>query len=144
MTLSEMSFIVKFDSSAIYRTVHPENQFDINKLYGFSEGLDPHLNSARIGWSYNENALRLYAYSYKKGIVSSREIVSVPLGTEISCSISLGPENYVFRVFDISVSLPREPAPAPASVYQLFPYFGGDEPAPADVRIIILDRFSSE
>ena len=33
---SEMKFMVKFDNSAIYQTVSPENQYDINKLWGFS------------------------------------------------------------------------------------------------------------
>src|SRR5437762_8581737 len=36
--LSQMNFIAKFDNSAIYQTINPDNQYDINKLYGFSEG----------------------------------------------------------------------------------------------------------
>src|SRR5687767_8188281 len=56
---SEVLFKAKFDSSAIYQSVTPVNQFDVNKLYGFSEGGDHHLNSARIGWAWNKNALRL-------------------------------------------------------------------------------------
>ena len=44
-----IAFNVKFNSSAVYQTKDPANQEDINKLWGFSEGEDHQLNSARIG-----------------------------------------------------------------------------------------------
>src|SRR5580765_3710065 len=65
---SEMRFIVKFDKSAIYQAVVPENQYDINKLWGFTEGIKNQYNSARIGWSWNNNALRLYGYVHANGV----------------------------------------------------------------------------
>ncbi len=34
---SELKFLAKFDSSAIYSTMDPSRQNDINKLYGFSD-----------------------------------------------------------------------------------------------------------
>ncbi len=34
-----LNFIVKFDSSAIYKTKNAVNQADINKLYGFSDNM---------------------------------------------------------------------------------------------------------
>ena len=37
---SEMKFVARFDSSAIYQSINPINQLDINKLYGFSEGFN--------------------------------------------------------------------------------------------------------
>ena len=46
ITISEMKFLVKFDSSAIYQTEFSENQYAVNKLGGFSEGTDSHYNSA--------------------------------------------------------------------------------------------------
>ncbi|MDQ3681907.1 MAG: hypothetical protein M3352_02390, partial [Bacteroidota bacterium] len=33
----ELKFSVRFDSSAIYQCLLPINQYDINKLYGFSD-----------------------------------------------------------------------------------------------------------
>ncbi len=61
--IGEMKFVVKFDSSAVYQTRLAENQFDINKLYGFSDNnADHHQYSARFGWRWNGNALRLFAY----------------------------------------------------------------------------------
>src|SRR5215216_2739707 len=35
--LSQLKFMVRFDSSAIYETEAGINQYDINKLYGFSD-----------------------------------------------------------------------------------------------------------
>ncbi len=41
---SELKFVVKFDSSAVYTTLDPSNQDDINKLYGFSDNNSDHQN----------------------------------------------------------------------------------------------------
>ncbi|MDQ6815352.1 MAG: hypothetical protein M3040_16575, partial [Bacteroidota bacterium] len=37
VSYQQLSFVVRFDSSAIYQTVVPSNQTDINKLFGFSD-----------------------------------------------------------------------------------------------------------
>jgi hypothetical protein len=132
---SNMSFIVKFDSSAIYQTIDPVNQYDINKLYGFSDGNNHQLNSARIGWSFNDSALRLYAYTYFNGLRQSAEICTVSVGTEINCSIRATANQFLFLVNGIAVNLPRASSVLPVSGYQLYPYFGGDESAPHDIHI---------
>jgi hypothetical protein len=137
ITTSEMKFMVKFDSSAIYQTELPENQYAVNKLWGFSEGTDNHYNSARIGWSWTDNALRLYGYAYINGKLNYQEITSVTIGTEISCSIKLVPEAYLFGVNGLSVSLPRGTSGSQASGYQQYPYFGGNETAPHLITILI-------
>ena len=137
VTTSEMNFVAKFDNSAIYQTILPDNQYDINKLWGFSEGFDHQYNSARIGWSWNNDALRLYAYAYANGIRYSEEITPVLIGTDINCSIRPVGNTYVFSVNGISVSLPRGPSTSTASGYQLYPYFGGDETAPHTITILI-------
>ena len=135
--VTSMNFVAKFDNSAIYTSVIPENQYDINKLYGFSEGLNHQYNSARIGWAYNNGALRLYAYAYNKGVRESQEITPVTIGAEISCSISLSGYSYIFNVNNIIVTLPRANSTTSASGYQLYPYFGGDEVAPQNIYISI-------
>ena len=134
---SEMKFMVKFDSSAIYQTELPENQYAVNKLWGFSEGTNNHYNSARIGWSWTDNALRLYGYAYVSGQLYYQEITSVTIGTEISCSIKLVAETYQFRVNDASVSLPRGTSGSVANGFQQYPYFGGNETAPHLITILI-------
>ena len=136
--VSELNFIVKFDSSAIYRTALEENQYDINKLYGFSDnGSDHHRYSARIGWRWSDQALRLFAYTYNDGILSSKELTSIPLYTEVKCSIKAEGNTYVFSVNDVHETMVRSSTTPKAKGYQLYPYFGGDETAPHDVHIWI-------
>ncbi|HET9747566.1 MAG TPA: hypothetical protein VFP97_17740 [Chitinophagaceae bacterium] len=135
--VAEMNFMVKFDSSAIYQTELPENQYAVNKLWGFSEGTSNHYNSARIGWSWTDNALRLYGYAYVSGQLHYQEITSAPIGAEINCSIKLDAENYLFTVNGVSVNLPRGTSGSQASGYQQYPYFGGSEVAPHLFTILI-------
>jgi len=137
ITTSEMKFMVKFDSSAIYQTELPENQYAVNKLWGFSEGTDNHYYSARIGWSWTDNALRLYGYAYVSGELHYQEITPVTIGTEISCSIKVAIDTYLFTVNGVALSLPRGPSSAEASGYQQYPYFGGNEVAPHLITILI-------
>lgn len=140
INLSRQLFDVRFDSSAIYTTTVPVNQNDINKLYGFTEGsADPHINSARIGWSYNHGRLRLYAYAYKNGQRLSQEICPVNIGENISCSIILNGFSYIFTVNNTTVQLDRGVDLPEATGYQLYPYFGGDETAPHRIIILIRD-----
>lgn len=107
MSISAQYFTVIFDSSAIYVTKDVRNQSDINKLYGFTEGIDPHDNSARIGWSFNNNSLRLYGYAYNDKMRITEEISVVNIGEPIICSITLEPGKYSFTVNQQKISLPR-------------------------------------
>lgn len=140
--LEELKFVVKFDSTAIYQTVLAENQWDINKLYGFSDSNgDHHQFSARFGWNWRDGALRLYAYVYNKGVLEWRELTTVAIGAETVCSIKVAGTAYLFTVDDKMVTaMPRLSTEPRARGYQLYPYFGGDEPAPHDIRIFVQNR----
>jgi uncharacterized protein YceK len=139
--VTDMQFTVLFDSSAIYQTQLPENQYDINKLYGFSDNnMDHHQYSARIGWRWSDHALRLFAYIYNAGVVSSQELTTIPIGQEVSCEIKVADSLYQFRANDATLTMPRLSKTHQGSGYQLYPYFGGDETAPHDVRIWIKDE----
>jgi hypothetical protein len=136
LQLSETKFSVRFDSTAIYTTTDPENQDDINKLWGFSDNEQQHHQfSARIGWRWSSGALRLFGYVYNEGIVSAKEITTVPIGAAVACRIAVKDGAYVFAVNGKEISLHRKSATALAKGYRLYPYFGGDEPAPHEVRI---------
>lgn len=137
VTTSEMKFAVRFDSSAIYTTKLSSNQADINKLYGFSEGWNNQFNSARIGWNWYNGALRLHAYVYNKGVRSYREIRTVPIGSDITCSIRVAKGSYIFTVNGISVTMTRGATTTAASGLMQYPYFGGDEVAPKRITILI-------
>jgi len=133
-----LKFTAVFDSSAVYQTINPENQEDINKLYGFSDNNDNHQEfSARFGWNWTRGALRLYAYVYNDGKRESREITSIDIGAEYTCSIVVAGGQYIFSVKGITVEMPRESKTPEGLGYKLFPYFGGDETAPHDIRIWI-------
>lgn len=136
-----MNFMVRFDSSAIYTTADPENQYDINKLYGFSDNNGQHhLFSARIGWRWSDGALRLFAYTYNNGIRNEKELATVAIGKEHHCAIQVADSFYIFFVNEKILSMPRLSATSTAKGYQLYPYFGGDEVAPHEVRIWISEE----
>jgi len=134
----QLSFIVKFDSSAIYRTADPNNQNDINKLFGFSDNNATHHEySARFGWRWSNNALRLFGYIYNNSMVSYKELGTVAIGTENSCDVKVSDSTYIFTLNGKSVIMPRENKTAKAVGYKLYPYFGGDEVAPHTITIAI-------
>lgn len=139
-TVTEMKFVVKFDNSAIYKNVDTNNQRDINKLYGFADNnTDHHTNSARIGWRWYHNQLQLFAYVYNAKVQTDKFIAAVPLNQDINCSIRAEGTTYVFKVNNTTVSMHRASTTTQAIGYQLYPYFGGDEKAPQDIRISIKD-----
>ncbi|MBD0331264.1 MAG: hypothetical protein ICV66_01285 [Chitinophagaceae bacterium] len=134
----QLTFAVKFDSSAVYQTQNSENQYDINKLYGFSDNnAQHHQFSARIGWRWSDGALTLFGYVYNNGQLSSTQLATVTIGTQINCSITVEDSLYVFKVNNNCATLPRSSTTPKAEGYMLYPYFGGDEVAPHDVKIWI-------
>ena len=137
VSVTEMKFYAKLNESAIYLTVDPVNQYDINKLWGFSEGIDNQYNSARIGWGYSDGAIRLYGYVYSKGVRYFQEITTVLPNEEVYCSIKISGNTYILSAKGVSVTLPRGTTATKASGYQQYPYFGGDEVAPQDITILI-------
>ena len=135
---SQLNFVAKFDSSAIYTNVNPDNQLDINKLYGFSDNNSTHqMFSARFGWGWSNNALRLYSYVYNDGIRISKELGTVAIGAENNCSIKVNPKSYVFSLNGKVDSLPRTSTTVKATGYKLYPYYGGNETAPHNIYIWI-------
>jgi len=135
---SELKFKVKFDSTAIYTSVRPENQLDINKLYGFSDDDSAHQEfSARFGWRWSNNALWLFGYTYNNGIRAFKALGTVSIGAENFCSIKVDSTSYLFTLNDVADTMVRKSTTSEAVGYKLYPYFGGDELAPHDVRIWI-------
>jgi len=138
---TELKFTVKFDSTAIYTTLLPENQGDINKLFGFSDNNSTHHRySARFGWCWNKNALRLFGYVYNNKKRSFKELGTITIGSENSCSIKVMPTNYIFTLNGVSYSLPRTSKTETALGYKLYPYFGGNESAPHNIYIWIKEE----
>jgi hypothetical protein len=137
---SELKFTVKFNNTAIYNVKELENKVDVNKLYGFADNNKQHHQfSARFGWRYMDGELTLHAYVYNNGVRMEEEITTIQPGKEYDCSIKVNGAQYVFSANGKTKTVVREATTATAAGYKLYPYFGGDEPAPHDVHIWMRD-----
>ena len=137
-SLTEQKFTAYFDSSAIYSTVNPSNQLDINKLYGFADDdKQHHISSARIGWRWYSNRLELFGYVYNDSVRTTQFITQVPLKTDIPCSIKVDGTRYIFPANGTQMTMPSTAKTPTGKGYRLYPYFGGDEMAPQDISIRI-------
>jgi len=132
-----LKYTVRFDSSAIYQSLDPGNQEDVNKLFGFSENNDHHETSARFGWNWNGKSLTLFAYCYTDGIRSITPLTSVHLNKEYFCSVKLTQTHYEFTVEDLHMLILRNSSDSIINGHHLYPYFGGDETAPHDINIFL-------
>jgi hypothetical protein len=74
---------------------------------------------------------------YNEGHLTNTELGIAAIGEVISCSIKASGGNYVFVMNDRQIKMPRSSFESMAKGYMLYPYFGGDEPAPHDVHIWI-------
>ena len=131
-------FIAWFDSTCIYKSVDPNNQGDINKLYGFSDCNTTHQeSSARVGWSWNGHSFDLYAYCYVNSLRQSKLLGSIKPRERADLTIAISGNKYHFTMNGRVVSMDRECSTPTIEGYQLYPYFGGDEVAPHAMRIYI-------
>lgn len=135
-TGTELKFKCVFDNSAIYN-LNNTNQGDINKLYGFTYELNPHINSARFGWNYDiaSQKIRIYAYTYINKVRSFHLITSIELNREYEYSILLSNRGYSFIIDNKIYEVQAERVVGTA--WYLYSYFGGDETAPHDITIRI-------
>ena len=132
---SQLNFIAVFDSSCIYMTTDPDDQDDINKLFGFSDCNTQHLeNSARIGWRWSKDSLRLFGFVHNNGNMIYKEITTAAIKENINCNITCEESSYRFTVNGKSITIPRG-CHGNSSKYKLYPYFGGNETAPHNVII---------
>ena len=135
---SELSIKAKFDNSAIYTSKVPANQWAINKLFGFSDCYSHHhTNSARFGWRYLNSKLELIAYNYVKKQRWEEKIGDLKIGEWQDMKIKMDGSNYIFSFAGKTLKMPRGCSGKRANGYTLFPYFGGEETAPHDIKIEI-------
>ncbi len=138
-----LKFVAIFDQSAIYQTDLDENQYDINKLMGFSDcNSFHHENSARFGWRWLDRKLEIHAYAYVGGERITEYIGDVSLDTAYDYQLQITSSNYVFYLHDHNpVRISRNSPCDRGLYYMLFPYFGGDETAPQDISIQVLTKY---
>ncbi len=134
-----LAFQVVFDSTAIYQTKDPIQQFSTNKLLGFAECNSFHReNSARFGWQWLNGRLEILAYTYVNGTRIEEFLGIVEIGKISNYQIDITDDSYIFTLNDYpSVIMDRGSTCKIGVYYMLFPYFGGQEVAPHDIIIQI-------
>lgn len=135
---SRMNLTVTFDPSAIYQLDNPDDQADTNKLYGFSDCLNHHMeNSARFGWRTTGGMIEVMAFTHKAGKYNSIPITTVVGNRPYEASIELSPDRrrYIYTFNGITVSDNRGCDHRNAQGYHLTPYFGGQSRAPHEIKI---------
>ena len=125
-----------FDSSAIYTTSDSINQLDINKLIGWSDcGEDHQEASIRFGWRWTDS-LEIHWFKHENGNFSFAKITSISLCEPHDYHLRIHDWDYEMHVDNNKVFIPRN-CVTHKRKYQLYPYFGGNETAPHDIKIQI-------
>lgn len=133
----EINFNVIFDESSYYN-LNNSNQLDVNKLFGFSIGYH-HKNSVRFGWnSYSKDLVSIYSYCYINGVRKINFMTNININSEYKMSIIDKKNYYLFVITDsknkiIVDNVSKENITGIS--YNLWPYFGGNEKSPHDIRI---------
>jgi len=130
-----MLFKAKFTESCLYDV----RDDDINKLYGFTDANSGvHDNSVRFGWRHNgKGYIEIFAYWYndnKRGWKKLGDTIPEQIDTY---EIWARDTQYYFRFNDNIHIVYREFGFKHGLRLRLYPYFGGNRPAPNDIIIYI-------
>ena len=105
----------------------------VHKIFGI--GFLPYhrWQSIRFGWTYHGGDLILvHSYIYDNGRRTIEPMVWVPIGSSTSMSIIPGPDGgYTMRAAHVVKHIDIRPKWG----YKLWPYFGGQNVAPHDIKI---------
>ena len=137
-----LEFTARFDESAIY-DLGNNDQEDVNKLFGYSDCNSHHQqNSARFGWNYNvaSGQVDIFSYVYKNGDRMIEYLGSTDINETVVYRLSLSGDNFIFKFKDTIFQADRGSQCNIGLYYLLFPYFGGNQPAPHDIRIYIKEK----
>ena len=137
---SRIIFDFILDESAIYYSEVPENQHDVNKIYGMSDFGKLHQKySIRLGWRYIDGEIELCWLRHEDGRHSSETIRTIEPNEIYNASINITTFYYVITINGDTTTVRRRPEGYWGLVrrYYLYPYFGGNEYAPHDITIKI-------
>ncbi len=133
----KISFQVIFDDTC-KNVIDDQDQADINKLFGFSEcNQTHHDNSARFGWRWSQSALKIYGYVYNNGARHDTFLAKIKLNTSHTYTLEMDDDNYYFTIegYVDRIPMKRTNTCTKGIYYLLYPYFGGNTPAPHDINI---------
>lgn len=130
---------ISFNESCKY-LIKGEDQYDWSKLFGISQGYHK-WNSFRVVWRYNpkKDVIEIGTYQYIKGKLFKSYLLQMPLGKVYKFELTVDKLYYGLSVTsdagnNIHLNLFRRGVNLG---YMLFPYFGGNQPAPQDISICI-------
>lgn len=141
----EWEWEVLFDSSCLYTSadlLDSSNIGDVNKLVGFSDcGLNHSQNSFRIGWrpSLYSDSLELLSYVRRDGTFTFTPITTIRTNELIFIYLTFSDTTYICCINGICDTTERVCSDWVGRKRALFPYFGGDETSPHDMRMWIKD-----
>lgn len=140
----EVSATVMFDSTCMY-DITQVDEFDYNKVFGFGFmgaddqhwGQAPHqVDGARVAWRWNpkQNRIDLGAYVYVEGKRITQDLGSMKINEERRLTIKIDYNAKTYTVMD------GDPIPFTHKKtvgYRNGLYFGGNQPAPQKIRVMI-------
>jgi hypothetical protein len=132
-----IQYLVKFDSSCKYQ-LSKRDQQDVNKLFGYSIGFDHHKNSARFGWHWHWGKIHASAYLYRDGERIVLPMAKLELDSWYRFSIEAQEESDCFLIADEESTIAIANVERRAKFrfgFHLWPYFGGNNPAPHEVQL---------
>ena len=133
-----LQFQAIFDESAIYQSIDTNNQYDINKLYVLSDCKDNHTKtSMRLGWRWLNDSLEIHWFQHVNNNFVFSKISTIKLNIIVNFSIIFDENYYYVSVDNDTVTIDRPCNSQSIRKYYLYPYFGGDETAPHDIKIKI-------
>ncbi|KYG80222.1 hypothetical protein [Roseivirga echinicomitans] len=140
-----LDFTARFDESVRY-DLGNRNQDDINKLFGFSDCNSlHHENSVRFGWRYSlvKDMVEIFSYAYTNGVVGYHHMGDIAIRETAHYQIQIvGDKFYLLLNGEMKQEVERGTNCEVGLYYKLYPYFGGDEPAPHDISIYIKEIFT--
>ncbi len=137
-----LDYSVVFNESCRYDLSNKEDILDVNKLFGYSIGFNPHINSVRFGWNYNpkNDKIDLFSYIYEGGARKFEFIKSVNFNHKYYLSIDKEKDYFSFHINDgIDIFGSKVKSNLDFEIgFSLWPYFGGTSLAPHKISIELI------
>jgi len=138
---SSVSKTFTFNSPIEHDLGYPD-QLDWNKLFGVAFIPTKHTNSYRIAWRYvpTTKQIELGAYYYQKGVLyKDLSLGFISTNTPYKGVISYSNGTVTFSIYRDNVPFSSLSVQGKWQFigWKLYPYFGGNKPAPIDISIKI-------
>lgn len=130
-----------FDAVFTKECLHDSLITDLNKLYGFVDANSSvHRNSARFAWVSTGNKIDIYVYLYRDGVRTFKKIGETLPNERHSYEIRAKGNSYLFKFDTVEMRFNRFHYTDKGARLRLYPYFGGNLPAPNDMLILIFEK----